>query len=465
MSIDSQNSKLGPGSEKLLLNLFSLGCPKNLLDGEEMMASLEKSIFSLVDLPEEADVVVINTCAFIESAQREAVDEILRLAELKKSGQVRFLIVAGCLAERHGSDLMAEIPEIDAIIGPGEISAIAAVVFDVTNGKKGICRTGTFEPPAEMPARVRTGSPSTAYLKISEGCSHHCAFCMIPQLRGPQRSKPLEAIVEEVASLVETGTQEIILVAQDTTAWGRDLPGKPALSDLLTRLEVAGDGPRWIRLLYGHINYWTDELTASFSRGKRLLPYIDLPIQHIADQVLQRMGRRVRGCEIRDLLTSLRRNIPNVVIRTTILVGHPGETEAEFSELVSFLGEFPFDRLGAFAYSPEAGTPAATFADRPDSEVARSRLEQVLELQKNRTGVLRRQKIGNKLDLLVEGIHTTRRYAVGRSYGEAPEIDGSVYVKGLVSPESVNPGDFLPVKIIGAGPYDYVTVPLKDLEV
>jgi len=459
MSINSQIDNDRPVSGSIRICLLSLGCPKNIVDGEEMMGMLETGGFSLVPAPEDANLVVINTCAFIESAQREAIDEILSLVELKKAGDLRWLIVAGCLAERHGADLLGEISEIDAIIGPGQISKIGAVISQVVAGGRGITQTGSFETPTPVPNRVRTGSPYTAYVKISEGCSHHCTFCMIPQLRGPQRSRPLGSIAKEVRELASEGAQEIILVAQDTTAWGRDLPEKPDLPQLLHRLEAEEVGPTWLRILYGHVNYWTSELTDCFISGKRLLPYIDLPIQHIADPVLKRMGRRIKGNDIRTLLSDIRSKIPDVVLRTTILVGHPGEGEDEFSQLVEFLSEFPFDRLGAFAYSPEDGSPAAEFPDRPDPEVSQERLSRVLELQKEQAGVQRRGKIGADLEILIEGIDPERRYAIGRSYGEAPEIDGLVYVKNLESPDKVNPGDFMSVRIIGTGPYDYVSIP------
>jgi ribosomal protein S12 methylthiotransferase len=441
--------------------LYSLGCPKNVVDGEVMMGRLNDRGFTLVPDAEAAAVVVINTCAFIESAQREAIDEILELAQLKVSGELKFLVVAGCLAERHGTDLIKEIPEIDALIGPGQFSHIAELLDDLFDGGDGLIQIGKFEKPAAMPKRIRSGAPHTTYVKIAEGCSHQCTFCLIPQLRGPQRSRPIDGIVTEVEALAAEGVREVILVAQDTTAYGRDLPERPTIVDLLDRLEAC-EGPEWIRVLYGHLNYWSPPLTDRFGRGGRVLPYIDLPIQHISDKVLHRMGRRIGGREIRDQLTTIRKAIPNVVLRTTVMVGHPGEGEEEFAELINFLQEFPFDRLGAFAYSPEDGTPAAGFEDRVSREIADQRQVQLLELQKSQGRFRGQQRKGEVVDLLIEGVHADKDYAIGRSYGEAPDIDGVIYVKkASTAAGGVEPGEFMPVQIVGAGPYDFVARPLS----
>lgn len=455
MSTDSTS----PG-KPIPVCLYSLGCPKNVVDGETMMGRIDGGGFTLVPDPESAAIVVINTCAFIESAQREGIDEILELAQLKEAGSLQYLVVVGCLAERHGEELMREIPEIDALLGPGQFSRIDTLLRELVGGRQGIVNVGRFEAPAPLPARVRTGAPHTTYVKIAEGCSHHCAFCLIPKLRGPLRSRPLAAIVSEIEMLAAEGVKEVILVAQDTTAYGRDLPDRPTLVDLLTCLEVC-DGPEWIRVLYGHLNYWTRELTDCFAAGGKLLPYIDLPIQHIADSVLKRMGRRIGGAEIRAHLTTIRRLIPNAVLRTTVMVGHPGEGESEFEELNNFLREFPFDRLGAFAYSPEDGTPAAGFQDRVAPEIATQRQRQILELQKSQARLTGRRRIGEELELLIEGVHAVKGYAIGRSYGEAPEIDGVVYVKNAsAAPGGAELGEFMTVRITGAGPYDFVARPI-----
>ena len=440
--------------------LINLGCPKNLVDGEWMLGRLEQAGYRLTHDPEASDVIIVNTCAFIREAQQEAIDHILEMARLKASGRPAHLVVAGCLSERHGGELKEEMPEIDAVIGPGMLSHLVPLVRRLVEGKGGITCTGTFEAIEGPRPRVRTGSPHTAYVKIAEGCDHRCAYCLIPRLRGPYRSRSPEEIRQEVIELAGEGVQEAILVAQDTTAYGGDRRAPTTLLRLLEVLETA-EAPAWIRVMYTHPGHWDEALIDRFGAGGRLLPYVDLPIQHISNRVLRHMGRGHDGDSIRRLVERLREKIPRLVLRTTVLVGHPGEGRAEFEELLRFLQEFPFDRLGAFAYSPEDGTRSANMEPSVHREEAEERRSQILELQRNLSFTQQGRRKGQRLDLLVEGIQADRGYLVGRTYGEAPEIDGLVVVKGLrtASHLAVVPGEFLPIRITGAGPYDLVAAP------
>ncbi len=429
-----------------------------------MMAVIEDHGFSLVHEATEADLVVVNTCAFIEEAQREALDEILGVAQLKETGRLRFLVVAGCLGERHGRQLMQELPEVDAVIGPGNLSGIGKLVESLLAGQRKLARLGVFEPPDQLRRRVRIGSPQTAYVKISEGCNHGCSFCLIPRLRGPQRSCAPEAVLQEVEGLAAEGVQEVILVAQDTSAYGCDFEASVGLADLLRQL-VACNGPAWIRVMYTHPSFWTDALIDVFADGGPLLPYVDIPIQHISNRVLKAMGRSHDGDGTRALLEKLRQRIPGLVLRTTVMTGHPEEGPAEFEELLSLLREFPFDRLGAFAYSAEQGTRSALLEPQIGRAEAELRRRSVLELQRELAVRLHQERKGTTVELLIEGVQREKDYAVGRSYAEAPEVDGVIYVKAIGStPQAcVEPGDFLPARIIGAGPYDLVAVPDKEI--
>ncbi len=441
--------------------VVTLGCPKNTVDSEQMLAALEAQGFRLVLAPEEAEAVVVNTCAFIEDAQRESIDEILELAGLKSAGRLRCLIVAGCLAERHGDELLREIPEVDGLVGPGNVAAVARVLADSLAGRGRPVRLGGFAGMPDTVARVRTGAPHSAYVKIAEGCDHRCAFCLIPRLRGPQRSRRPESIVAEVESLAAEGVREVVLIAQDTTAYGRDLPGGATLVDLLARLQVC-EGPEWVRLMYTHPVHWDERLEELLAAGGRLLPYVDLPIQHVADLVLRAMRRGHDGDHLRRMVARLRRRVPGLVLRTTVMTGHPGEGPREFDELLRFLEEFPFDRLGAFAYSPEVDSPGSTTPPAASRAEAEERRGRVLELQRELAVRTQGRRKGTRLDVLIEGVRPDRAYAVGRSYGEAPEVDGVVHVKhARPSGESgLSPGDFVSVRVIAVGPYDLVGVPI-----
>jgi len=426
----------------------TLGCPKNQVDSEEMMGRLAAAGYALAALPEAADIVVVNTCAFVRAAQRESIETVLALAP----GSAR-LVVAGCLAERHGAELMREIPEIAGLLGPGRTGEVAGVVGAVLAGEHPI-ELGGFAAVDLSAERVRTGAPHTAYVKIAEGCDHHCRFCLIPRLRGPLRSRSSASIRAELARLGDEGAREAVLVAQDTTAYGRDLAGHPGLPALLRELRDA-PGPPWIRLLYTHPARWTDALMRVFAEGGRLLPYIDVPIQHCADPVLQAMGRGRAGARIRRLVERLRARIPRAVLRTTVMTGHPGEGVAEFDELLRFLGEFPFDRLGVFAYSPEAETCGASLPRVARREALHRRAE-VLRRQRELVLPLQRRRVGETLEVLTEAWDARRHRLLGRSYGEAPEIDGWVRIRlpRAADGAEIELGELRPVRIVGAGAYD-----------
>ncbi len=441
---------------------LTLGCPKNLVDSEVMMGRLERAGFTLVADESEADLLVINTCAFVQDAQRESIDRILRAGAWKAEDPSRRLLVAGCLAERHGAALQRAMPEIDGLLGPGRCDRIAVLARALAEGRPSGPALGALERPPLSGRRVRTGFPHVAYVKIAEGCSHRCRFCLIPKLRGPLRSRSIESVAREVIALAEEGVREVILVAQDTTAFGRERDDGASLARLLRRLN-AGRGPEWIRVLYTHPAHWNDELIAAFAEGGRVLPYIDLPIQHISDPVLRAMGRGAGGARIRRLVDRLRARIPNVILRTTVMTGHPGEGEREFAELMRFLREFPFDRLGAFAYSREPELPRGPGLPCASRSVARRRRSCVLSEQKEIARRLQRARRGQECTVLIDGIRARDGAWVARSYGEAPDIDGVILVRaarGKKNPDG-EPGDFRRVRILEAKPYDLKAVPVE----
>ncbi len=440
--------------------LASLGCPKNEVDAEVIQGLLSRAGYALTHDPQSADVVVVNTCAFLAAAQRESIHEILTLAQWKAGGSLRALVVTGCLAERHGRDLLAALPEVDAVVGPGRVGEIARAVAVALRRGERVVLTGELHRRGPTGPRLRAGAPHTAYVKIADGCNQRCAFCLIPQLRGPLRSRSTQDIVREVARLDGEGVREAILVAQDTSAYGRDLPGRVSLAELLARLMDAA-GPEWLRVLYTQPNHWTDPLIRVFARGGRLLPYVDVPIQHSEDVVLAAMGRGRTGARLRGLLARLRERIPDLILRTTVMTGHPGEGAAQFEALLHFLGEFPFDRLGVFAYSPEAETRSARLSERPTRREALHRRRLVLAMQHEIAARRQQARCGKTLPVLVEAIQQQRHRFLGRSYGEAPEIDGIVRVR---CPRDwpltmLEPGEFVPVRVTSTGPYDLWGVP------
>lgn len=441
----------------------TLGCPKNLVDAEVMLGSLHRAGLRITPRLEEAAIVVVNTCAFVTDAQKESIDAILDAARLKETGRLRGLIVTGCLPQRHGPSVLEEVPEVDFLLGPGSLAELPGVVRGLLDGSlaRGSRLDGLDRLEAPWEARALAQGRASAYLKIGDGCDHACAFCVIPDLRGRHRSRPLEEIIAEARRLCAAGVQEVTLVAQDTTAWGTDLFGEPSLARLVEALDRV-EGLRWLRLLYTHPRHWTDRLVLCFDRCARLVPYADIPVQHASDPVLRRMHRVPDWAATEALLRRLRREVPGVVLRTTVITGFPGETEEDFQRLLQMVGDLEFDHLGAFAYSPEEGTAAAGLAGRIPTRLRGQRRDAVLARQRAVSLRRNRERIGRELEVLVESVDPEKGFARGRWAGQAPEIDGEVVVTpGAAGPDRTlaakrlpDPGTFVRVRITGAGPYD-----------
>lgn len=430
--------------------LESLGCAKNLVDSEVMLGLLQQAECSITTDPERADALIVNTCGFIEEAQQESINTILRLAEYRVNGNARALVIAGCLAQRFAEELKLEIPEIDAVVGTGEFNHITKVVIEAMSGKKSsLVARPAFIYDHQWP-RILSTPGHYAYVKVAEGCDNRCSYCAIPDIRGPYRSRELDSIVCEVENLAKTGCKEIILIAQDTSRYGEDLYGSPRLAELLRRLSQVPD-ISWIRWLYGYPTRITDELIQTIAEEPKVCPYIDLPLQHISPNVLRRMHRPADDSLIRRTLKKLRDNIPDLALRTTFMVGFPGETEEDFQMLLDFVSEIEFDRLGVFKYSSETGTPAAIMEGGVPPEVKEQRYEQLMLQQQSIS--LRKNKnwIGRTVKVITDGFVDNR--AFGRSRREAPEIDGLIYFS-CDSGYDVKVGDITSVKINSAGHYD-----------
>ena len=451
----------------LKVGMVSLGCPKNLVDSE-IMLGLIKGPFEITAHEEEADVIVVNTCAFIDRSKEESVDTILSMAELKKSGVCRSLIVAGCLSERYREELLGEIPEIDFVLGTGEIGRIKDVIESlVREESKGALgendlRVRSLSVPLgpgyiydHLTPRVLSTSGPSAYIKIAEGCDRGCSFCIIPKLRGEHRSRPLESIVEEGRNLVARGVKEIILISQDTLVYGIDLYKRIRIVELLERLAEI-EGLTWIRLLYGYPTSFSDGLIEFIAREPKICSYIDMPLQHINDGLLSSMKRGGRKRGVLNLIAKLRSSIPGVAIRTSFIVGYPDEDEAKFEELIEFVDDVKFDRLGVFTYSEEEGTPAATLAKQVPTAVKERRRDMLMARQQTISEERNRSLVGQELEVLVEDVSEEPGVWVGRSQYDAPEIDGVIYINCSYS---LTPGDMLKVRIVGSTEYDLVGEP------
>ena len=423
------------------VGMISLGCAKNLVNSEQMMHLLKEAGFEVTGETDGADAVVVNTCCFIESAKTEAIGTIIELGRMKEEGRIGKLIVAGCLPERYRSEIMQEMPEIDAAIGTGSFDDVADAVKTALMGKK----TTSFEDvnaPVSETGRIITTSPAWEYLKIAEGCDNRCAYCVIPGIRGRYRSRPMDNVINEAKELAERGIKELIIVAQDTTRYGLDLYGKRSLAELL--IELSGvERLRWIRLHYLYPDEIDEKLVDVIAGNDKIVKYLDIPIQHINDRILSDMGRRGTGGEIRALFGNLRKRIPGVVLRTSIIAGLPGEGEEEFEELGGFLREMKIERAGIFPYSPEEGTPAAQM-DRPGSDVASRRAEILVDIQSHIQDDFNKSRIGSVTTVLIDGREEDRYY--GRSYAESPDVDGYITVIGNDIPLN----EFIKVKIIDA---------------
>ncbi|MEG0155612.1 MAG: 30S ribosomal protein S12 methylthiotransferase RimO, partial [Lachnospiraceae bacterium] len=422
------------------------------VDAEIMLASLSQNGFEITNDLEEADVVLVNTCGFIGDAKEESIQAILEVAEKKNSGKVKKIIVAGCLAQRYADELISEIPEIDAVVGTGEIHKIEEIVDTILEDSK-IVRCDSFEFLADAGTeRILTTNPHTAYLKIAEGCDKHCTYCIIPKIRGDFRSVPMERIVKEAEELVEQGVRELILVAQETTLYGKDLDGKESLPLLLHELCKIEE-LRWIRILYCYPEEITEELIQTMKEERKICHYLDLPIQHANDEILKRMGRRTSKEQLIQVIARLREEIPDITLRTTLITGFPGETKEQHEELVDFVDEMEFDRLGVFTYSAEEDTPAATMPEQVAEEVKEARQEELMELQQEIAFARAEDMIGNEVLVMIEGKLSDEDAYVGRTYKDAPNVDGLIFVN---TKEELLSGDFVKVKITGALEYDLI---------
>lgn len=431
----------------------SLGCSKNLVDTEMMLGILREHGIELTPEPAEADILIVNTCAFIESAKEESITTILNMAEYKESGRCRSLIVAGCLGQRYGQELLDDMPEADAIIGTGAWNRIMEAVEESLKGHRVVIAGEDKLLYDEHTPRITTTPAYTAYVKIAEGCNNRCAFCAIPYIRGAYRSRPIEDIRDEVANLAARGVKEIILIAQDTTEYGRDLYGEPQLAKLLRTLCTV-EGVHWIRTLYSYPTYFSDELIETIASEPKLVKYVDLPMQHAHDEVLRRMHRPDTQVSMRALIEKLRTRIPGVTIRSTFIVGFPGETDAQYQTLRNFLEEMRLDKVGVFTYSREEGTPAYDMPNQVPEDVMQERYHDLMSLQCKISEELNHELEGRELEVLVEGRDEEQaNIAVGRSYREAPDVDGQVYIEGDTDSQI---GDLVRVRVLQGFTYDVV---------
>jgi len=450
---------------KHYVGAISLGCPKNLVDTEIMLGILSQTGYHIVSSEKGSEILIINTCAFIESACQESLDTIQEMVEYKKKNPQRKIIVTGCLPQRYSRDLLRKIPEIDALLGTGEYHRIISVVTAVLKSKKKVIKIGLplYRDEGKFP-RLLTTPPYYAYLKIAEGCDNCCSYCLIHKLRGPYRSWKKELLLMEARNLIEGGVKELILVAQDTTRYGEDLYRRPQLTELIREI-ARWDKIYWLRFLYAYPFHFPSNLIEVIAGESKICKYIDLPLQHISDSILKAMNRRGTSTEIRKLISQLRQNIPGVHIRTTLMVGFPGETEEDFRQLYNFVKEIRFDRLGVFTYSREEGTPAAERQDQIPLEIKQERYHRLMELQGKISLENNRKKIGQDLEIMVEGKSGRREFGwVGRTQYDAPGIDGLVYVREKKKAEDnkIVPGDIIKVRITEAEVYDLIGERISD---
>ena len=435
---------------KKTICLVSLGCPKNLVDSEVILGLLSDEGYLLTTDPSKAEIIIVNTCSFIQDATREAIDTILRLAQYKQEGSCRRLIVSGCLPQRYGRILEKELPEVDLFVGTGTFQNLPQLL-NRSSKKRSFVSGRPFLYDSKTPRIVST-LPSFAYIKIAEGCSKTCTFCTVPKIRGPYRSRRLRSVLEEAKRFADRGIQELILIAQDTTAYGEDLRDGTNLGKLLESL-VKIRGLHWIRILYSYpkASYFTEGLLNLIAKEEKICSYLDLPLQHIDDRILKRMGRRSGSYEIRSLLDKIRGMIPTISLRSSLIVGFPGEGEGQFKALLDFVEEIRFDHLGAFKYSSEEGTPASRLTNQISEDVKAERLGILMEIQKKISLKKNRGRIGGRVKVLVEGSNHPGRTLKGRLQTQAPEIDGAVFLKG-----KAQPGEWVEARITQALPYDLV---------
>ena len=439
---------------------ISLGCDKNLVDSEKMLGLLGDSGYAIVEEESEADAIVVNTCCFIHDAKEVSIETILEMAEWKQKGNVKALVVTGCLAQRYQDEIEEAIPEVDAVIGTTGYTEIVKILDQLLDKSEieheeehsllSCCPSIDLLPASLSDKRVVTTGGYTAYLKIAEGCNKRCTYCVIPYIRGRYRSFPMEDLLEEAERLAKSGVKELILIAQETTVYGTDLYGRKALPELLRKL-CQMDGLSWIRILYCYPEEITDELIQVIKEEEKICHYLDIPIQHSEDRILRNMGRKTNRAELISLVEKLRSEIPDIVLRTTLITGFPGETEDEFEHMLDFVDEMEFDRLGVFPYSPEEGTKAAEMEDQVPDEVKEQRRDAIMELQQEISAGAAADRIGEEMSVLIEGYLYEEDIYVGRTYMDAPKVDGNVFVR---SEEEMISGDIVPVRITGANEYD-----------
>lgn len=441
------------------IGVVSLGCPKNLVDSETMLGLIHEENYEITNDPSEAEIIIVNTCGFIESAKEESINTILQMAEYKKSGSCKYIIVTGCLSQRYAEELFNELPEADAIAGVEVYDEIGSIIKRVMNGERFIMLERSkpdviYTSKETFLPRILTTPSYTAYLKIAEGCDNCCSYCAIPKIRGPYRSKPMEQVLKEAKALADNGVKELIVVAQDTTRYGEDLPGgKLLLADLLKELNKI-ESLKWIRVMYCYPNNFTDELIETFASLDKVCKYVDLPLQHASNRLLTSMNRYDTREEVETLLAKLRKRIPGIVIRTTFIVGFPGETDADFEELKEFVEQQRFENAGVFAYSQEEGTVAGAMPNQIPDEIKQERYHELMALQAQISEEIHKDTEGQTLEVLVEGIEEDGSdLHYGRSYREAPDIDGLVFIE---NPGDIKPGCFVKVNILQGFTYESV---------
>lgn len=441
------------------IGVVSLGCPKNLVDSETMLGLIHEENYEITNNPSEAEIIIVNTCGFIESAKEESINTILQMAEYKKSGSCKYIIVTGCLSQRYAEELFNELPEADAIAGVEVYDEIGSIIKRVMNGERFIMLERSkpdviYTSKETFLPRILTTPSYTAYLKIAEGCDNCCSYCAIPKIRGPYRSKPMEQVLKEAKALADNGVKELIVVAQDTTRYGEDLPGsKLLLADLLKELNKI-ESLKWIRVMYCYPNNFTDELIETFASLDKVCKYVDLPLQHASNGLLASMNRYDTREEVETLLAKLRKRIPGIVIRTTFIVGFPGETDADFEELKEFVEQQRFENAGVFAYSQEEGTVAGAMPNQIPDEIKQERYHELMALQAQISEEIHKDTEGQTLEVLVEGIEEDGSgLHYGRSYREAPDIDGLVFIE---NPGDIKPGCFVKVNILQGFTYESV---------
>ncbi|MDH7481742.1 MAG: 30S ribosomal protein S12 methylthiotransferase RimO [Armatimonadota bacterium] len=436
------------------IGVINLGCPKNRVDAEEILGEADKAGYEVENDPSQADVLIVNTCGFIESAKEESITAVLDAVRWKAEGACRSVIVTGCLAQRYGDDLAKELPDVDAVIGLGRSSEFGEIIKQILEGE----RVVEVKQPGKwwtIPrCRILSTPPWTAYLRIADGCDNRCSYCAIPDIRGNFASRAEDDILAEAEGLAKLGVKELNLVGQDITKYGLDTSNEFRLAKLVGKLARL-NGIRWIRLLYCYPTRITDELIRTIAQNEKVCKYLDVPLQHCSDRILKAMGRQGTGDSYRRLFERIRGVCPEIALRTTFIVGFPGETDEDFEELLAFVQDIKFDRLGAFVYSPEEGTPAASFDKQVDKETANNRLHRLMLLQKEISKEKHQMLVGTTLEVLVE--ENDGRLAVGRSYRDAPEIDGVVYIENC----SGKPGQFIQVEVIEGSEYDLFSRPVK----